>query len=414
MDNGLRILTEHMPHTRSVSVAIFLGAGSRYESDREAGASHFIEHLLFKGTRRRPSAQYICEAIEGVGGVLNGGTDKEMTVYWCKVPSQHFGLALDVLSDMVLESRFDHGEMDKERQVIIEEINMSLDSPQSLVGMLIDEVVWPGQPLGRDVAGDKATVSSIGRDHLLEFMAQLYRPSNVVVSVAGNIAHQEAVDSIGRAMELWQGGPIRSWFPANDGQEVPRLKVEARPIEQTHLCLALRGLPYLHPDRFCLDLLNVVLGEGMSSRLFMEIRERRGLAYDIRSYVDHFMDSGVLGIYAGVDPSRAALTLEAILGELRRLTETIPQSELIKAREFSKGHLQLAMEDSRNVVRWMGVQELLLGRVLTVDDVISIVSNITAEDLKRVARELFRSDRLSLAAVGPATDADRLRELLRL
>lgn len=414
LDNGLRILTETMPHTRSVSVAIFLGAGSRYESEQESGAAHFIEHMLFKGTRGRPNAQEVCQPIEAVGGVLNGGTDKELTIYWSKVASQHFDLALDVLADMVLESKFDPAEMDKERQVIIEEINMSLDSPQSQVGLLIDEVVWPNQPLGWDVAGNKATVSQMSRDNLLDFMGQMYRPRNALVSVAGNIDHEQAVRSIARGLGRWQDAPVRSWSPAKEAQRSPRVKVAARPAEQAHLCLALRGVSYMHPDRFAHDLLNVVLGEGMTSRLFLEIRERRGLVYDIHSYVDHFMDSGVLSIYAGVDPARAELTLEAVLEELKKLKNGVPQPELVKAREFSKGRLQLAMEDSRSVVRWLGAQELLLGRVLTLDEVVAIIDRITAEDLARAASELVRPDRLNMAVVGPGAKSGQFKKLLHL
>ena len=403
-----------MPHTRSVCISIFVGAGSRYERAEEAGTSHFIEHLCFKGTDKRATAKEISEAIDGVGGMLNGGTDKELTVYWCKVARPHFRLALDVLVDMLRNSRFDGQSMEKERRVIIEELNMSMDSPTQRVNLLIDEVLWPDQPMGRDVAGSKETVSAISRQTLLNYRAHQYVASNAVISVAGDIGHEEVLDSVISAFDDWHQGVPRSWFSAQDSQEMPRFCLEHRDTEQAHLCLALRGLSYLHPDRFNLDLLNVILGEGMSSRLFLEIRERQGLAYDIHSYVDHLLDSGAVTIYAGVDLERIDSAIEAILAELCRLKDEVPESELTKAKELAKGRLMLRMEDTRSVSGWMGGQELLTGRILTVDEVVSIIDAITIPDLGRVARELFTTDKLNLAIVGPFPDGERFQCLLQL
>jgi len=348
-------------------------------------------------------------------GVLNGGTDKELTVYWVKVARPHYPVALDLLVDMLRHSKFDPVEMENERKVIIEELNMSMDSPQSRVDTIIDEVVWPNQALGRDVAGSKDTVSAIDRQMILGHMSRLYLPGNSVISVAGDISHDEVVDSIAKAFGDWPKGVAGDWSPAEDSQDAPRLKVERRKTEQVHLCLAVRGLSNMHPDRFMLDLLNVVLGEGMSSRLFLEIRERKGLAYDIHSHVSYFRDSGSLAIYAGVDPKKLELTIEAVLGELMRLRdEQIPEAEVVKAKEMGKGRLMLRMEDTRSVSGWMGGQELLTGRILTVDEVVSIVDAITASDMQRVARELFLSGKTNLALVGPARNKSRLEKLLKL
>jgi predicted Zn-dependent peptidase len=414
LENGLRVVTSSMPHTRSVCISIFIGAGSRYERVEEAGTSHFIEHLCFKGTDRRATAKEISEAIEGVGGMLNGGTDKELTVYWCKVARPHFSFALDVLMDMLRNSRFDAQSMDKERQVIIEELNMSMDSPPQRVNLLIDEVLWPDQPLGRDVAGSKETVTAISRQALLKYLAHQYVPNNVVVSVAGDISHEEVLASLTSAFGDWHQGVTQPWFSAQDSQETPRFRLERRDTEQAHLCIALRGLSYLHPDRFNLDLLNVILGEGMSSRLFLEIRERQGLAYDIHSYVDHFLDSGAVTIYAGVDLKRIDSAIEAILAELRRLKDEVPETELTKVKELAKGRLMLRMEDTRSVSGWMGGQELLTGRILTVDEVVSIIDAITVPDLGQVAQELFTTEKLNMAIVGPFPSADRFQHLLQL
>jgi predicted Zn-dependent peptidase len=414
LDNGLRIITGSMPHTHSVCIAIFIGAGSRYERAEEAGISHFIEHLCFKGTERRASSKEISETIEGVGGMLNGGTDKEFTIYWCKVARPHFMLALDLMVDMLRHSRFDTQDMERERQIIIEELNESMDSPHHRVNMLIDEVVWPDQPLGRDVVGSKESVNGLSREMLLDYLGRQYLPSNTVVSVAGDIGHEEVLSNISDAFGDWHRGSPQPPYPAEDSQEEPRLRIEQRDTEQAHLCLAIRGLPILHPDRFNLDLLNVILGEGMSSRLFLEIRERRGLAYDIYSYVDHFLDSGAITIYAGVDPKYIDTAIEWILRELHLLKEDISEAELAKARELAKGRLLLRMEDTRSVAGWMGGQELLTGGIRTVDEVVSIIDAITAQDLKRVAGQLLVTEKLNLAIVGPIAGEDRLFRSLRL
>lgn len=414
LENGLRVVTASMPHTRAVCITIFLGAGSRYEGVEEAGLSHFIEHLCFKGTERRATSKEISEAIEGVGGMLNGGTDKEFTIYWCKVARPHFPLALDLMVDMLRNSRFAAGDMERERQIIIEELNESMDSPHHRVNLLIDEVVWPDQPLGRDVAGSKESVKGLSRGMLLECLSRQYVPNNTVVSVAGDIGHDEVLSSISEVLSDWAQGSPQPPYPAEDNQEEPRLRIERRDTEQAHLCLAIRGLSILHPDRFNLDLLNVVLGEGMSSRLFLEIREKRGLAYDIHSYVDHFLDSGAVTIYAGVDPKHIDTATEYILNELCLLKENISEAELSKAKEMAKGRLLLRMEDTRSVAGWMGGQELLTGGIRTVDEVVSIIDAITLQDLKRVADQLFLTEKLNLAIVGPIAGDDRLFRSLRL
>ncbi|MCK4963628.1 MAG: insulinase family protein, partial [Dehalococcoidia bacterium] len=371
LDNRLRVITGAMPHTRAVCINIFIGAGSRYEREEEAGTSHFIEHLCFKGTQRHATAKEIAEAIEGVGGLLNGGTDKEFTVYWCKVARTHFPLALDLTVDILRNSRFDAQDMERERSVIIEELGESMDSPQHRVSLLIDEVVWPAQPLGRDIAGSKETVSALSREMLLGYLGRQYVPNNTVVSVAGDISHEEVLSRMSEVLDEWAVATLRPPSPAEDRQEEPRLRIERRDTEQAHLCLAVRGISIAHPDRFNLDILNVILGEGMSSRLYLEIRERRGLAYDIHSYVDHFLDSGAVTIYAGVDPKRVTDTIAVILEELARLKDEVPARELTKAKELTKGRLLLRMEDTRSVAGWMGGQELLTGQVRTVDEVAS-------------------------------------------
>ena len=414
LDNGLRVITSTMEHTRSVSIGFFIGAGSRYEKGEEAGISHFIEHLCFKGTQRRATGREVSEVIEGVGGILNGGTDKELTVYWCKISQLHFLSALDVLMDMLCHSRFDHQDIEKERQIISEEIDMVLDLPPHRVGLLIDEVLWPNQPLGRDVAGTKATVSGITSQGMLNYLAHQYIPSNIVVSVAGGVTHDEVLHELKEDFDCRQKGTSQAWYPAQDEQHAPQFCIETRDTEQAHLCLALRGLSLSHPDRFVIDLLSVILGEGMSSRLFTEVREKLGLAYAISSTTDHLLDTGSLSIYAGVNPKNLTTAIRAILEELHKLKEEIPEDELSKAKELSKGRLLLRMEDTRSVISWQGIQELLLGNILSVDEVISMIDSIQADDLLRVAQKLLVSEGLNLAVVGPADDKQHLEELLHL
>ncbi|MGD9118021.1 MAG: pitrilysin family protein [Dehalococcoidia bacterium] len=404
LNNGLRVITETMPQTRSVSICIFIGVGSRYESEAQAGVSHFIEHLCFRGTPKRTSARQISEAIEGVGGIINAGTDKELTVYWCKVAQPHLTLALDVLADILRNSRFDPADIERERQVITEEINMSLDSPAQLVNMLIDELLWPQHPLGRDIAGSKESVAAISRETIVDYLGQKYLPANTVVSIAGAGEHQEMVAAVEKALDGWKETKPNPSYSLYKERGFSPLRIETKETEQAHLCLALSGLPLLHPKRFSLDLLNVILGEGMSSRLFTEIRDKMGLAYNIHSYAEHFADTGSITVYAGVEPKNLQLAVKAIMEQLAHLKEPVPRAELTKAKELSKGRLLLRMEDSRAVAGWMGGQEILTRRVLSVDEVIAIVDAITAEEIQQLARELLVSEKVRLAVVGPVAD----------
>jgi len=414
LNNGLRVITANMPHTRSVSICIFIGVGSRYETEPEAGVSHFIEHLCFKGTKKRSTSREISEAIEGVGGIINGGTDKELTLYWCKVAQTHFPLALDVLADILLHSRFDLKDIESERRVIIEEINMEMDSPIHLVDLLIDELLWPAHPLGRDIAGSKQSVAAITRQAMLDYLAHQYLPGNTVVAIAGAIKHQEIVAAVSQALGSWANLKPRPTYTPYKEQKIPRLHIKKKDTEQAHLCLGLSGLSLLHPKRFTLDLLNVILGEGMSSRLFTEIRDRLGLAYSIHSFVDHFLDTGSIIVYAGVEPKNLQVAITAILEQLSQLKEIVPEAELSKAKELSKGRLLLRMEDSRSVAGWAGGQEVLLGQTLSVDQVTAIINGITAEELRQLAQELLVANELRLAVVGPVAKDEPLDELLKL
>ncbi|MFH1169127.1 MAG: pitrilysin family protein [Chloroflexota bacterium] len=414
LGNGLRLLTVSMPYTKSVSIGFFIGAGSRYETDAQAGISHFIEHLCFRGTERRPIARDISTAIEGVGGILNGGTDKELTIYWCKVARPHLNTALDVLADMVLNSRFDPEDVEKERQVIIEEINMCHDSPSQRVAMLIDGLLWAGHPLGRDVAGSRESVAAITREMMLDYLSVHYQPGKTVLAIAGDVRHEDMVAAAEGVTDGWSQRQAAPQYPPYREQPGQRLLIEHRDTDQVQLCLALPGLPLLHPRRFALDLLNVVLGEGMSSRLFAEVRDKLGLVYSVSSYADHFLDTGSMTVSAGVETKNLKAAIRAILAELAKLKEPIPEAELVKAKELSKGRLLLRMEDSRNMAAWVGVQAILAGQVLSVDQVIAVIDAISSDELERLAGELLVAKGLRLAVVGPVPPDEPLEELLRL
>ncbi|MSQ61146.1 MAG: insulinase family protein [Dehalococcoidia bacterium] len=415
LPNGLRVITSSMPHTRSVTVNIYVGAGSRYESAPEAGVSHFVEHMCFKGTAKRPTPDAISEAIDGVGGILNAATDRELTVYYIKVARPHFLLAVDVLADLLRSPIFDAAEMERERGVILEELATVADSPAQQAEVLLDQLMWPDQPLGWDVAGTPESVRALPRERLCAYVAQQYVPANVVVSVAGAVDHSEVVAAITVALGDWTGGKAGTWSPARlENSHAPHVGLVSRRSEQAHLELAVPGLHSEHPDRQALAVLSTVLGEGMSSRLFMEVRERRGLAYDVHAYVSHFRDAGAFTVYAGVDPKRVDEALGAVTEQLALVREKgIEQRELIKARELMKGRLLLRMEDTRGVSGWFGAQEMLLSRIRTVDDVVAEVDAVDAAAVHRVARTLLRPEEYHLAIVGPYRSTTRFERALR-
>lgn len=415
LDNGLRILSSPMPGTRSVSVSVYVGAGSRYETDAEAGISHLLEHLVFKGTEKRPEPQEISELIEGVGGVLNAATDRELTVYYAKVARPHFERAADVLTDMMRHPKIAAEEIEKERKVVIEELASIEDSPAQLVDVLLDATMWPDQPLGRDVAGTEASVNAITRESTLSYMGRQYVPNNIVVAVAGAIDHDEVVQFVDGALGTWKGGEPSTWFPATNGQTAPRVAVQYKRTEQAHIEIAVHALSNQDPDRFALDMISVILGEGMSSRLFMELRERRALCYDVHSYASHYLDTGAFAVYAGVDPAKAVEATQALVEELSKIrADGVTEEELLKAKELSKGRLLLRMEDTRNVSGWLGGQEMLNGSVKSPDEIVALFEAVTLDDVKRVAKRLLDETKLTMAIVGPFKSDRRFAPLLKL
>ncbi|MBM3942545.1 MAG: insulinase family protein [SAR202 cluster bacterium] len=413
LDNQLRVLTASMPHTTSVSVVVSVGAGSRYESPELAGVSHFLEHLPFKGTQRWPTAREVSEAIEGVGGVMNASTDREMTVFWCKVARPHFRQALDVVMDLVLHPLLDPVEVEKEREVVQEELRMTNDYPSNRADLLIDEALWPEQAMGRDVGGTPESVGAIPLNNIRAYLERQYRPNNAVVSVAGNVTHDEVVALVSEATHHWTPQEPLPWEPVALGSVEPVVLVEQRRSDQAHVCVGLPGLSLTDPDRYAFAMMNVVLGDGMSSRLFLNLREKQSLAYDVHSSVQNFRDCGSLTVYCGVEPKKTREAVQGVVRELNAMREQVPDKELAKAKEYTKGRLLLRLEDSRAVAAWLGSQELLLGEVETLDRVVAGIDSVTQEDVARVAQRLVKEDDLRLAVVGPHRSSQSLRKLLR-
>ena len=413
LDNKLRVLTSTMAHTQSVSMVICVGAGSRYESDELAGVSHFIEHLPFKGTESWPTARAVSEAIEGVGGVMNASTDREMTVFWCKVALLHYKTAFAVLMDMVLHSRLDPEDVEKECEVIQEELRMTYDRPSYRVDLLIDEAMWPDQAMGRDVGGTPETVAEIKQKDIREYMHQQYNPANTVVAVAGNVTHEEVVDMLAETTRNWKPLESLDWEPATDNVDGPLVKVERRHSDQTHLCLGVPGLSLTHPDRYAFNLMNTILGDGMSSRLFLNLREEQGLAYDVHSSSSNYRDTGALVVYCGVEPSKTNDAVKTIVKEFQGMHQAPSEQELNKAREYTKGGLLLRMEDTRAVASWLGAQELLQDSVRTPQEVVESLDAVTPADIARVAEKFLNDEKMRLAVVGPRGGVKALTGMLR-
>ncbi len=412
LPNGLRIVSASLPHAYSVAISIYVGAGSRYERDEEAGISHFLEHLCFKGTEAHPTPRHVAEVVDAVGGDINGGTDRELTVFYARVTQEDFPQALDLLLELISRPLLDPQEVERERQVVLEELAAIEDSPSQLVEVLVDGALWPGNPLGRDVAGTRQSVQAITREQALAYLQRQYVPNNVVIAVAGPPDHQRVVDAVWQRVGRWPAGSPHPWIPVGDGTG-PRVVLRHKDTEQAHLAVAVRGLSLLHPDRYVVSLLSLILGEGMSSRLFMELRERRGLVYEVNSYVHHFLDTGALTIYAGTEPQKAPAVVSIVAQELARLRQDgVREEELARARKLAKARLLLRLEDTRSLAGWMGGQELLLGKVRTPQEVLQDIERVTPEDVKRVAQELLRPEAVHLAVVGPLHSEEALATAL--
>ena len=414
LPDGPRVISARLPGSRSVSIAAYVLAGSRLESDGQAGVAHFMEHITFKGTAAYPTTRAISEAIEGVGGSFNAATDRESTVYWVRVPAREAARAADVIAELIVRPRLEDAEIDHERSVIVEEIRSYLDDPSEYAQILIQQAMFGDGALGREICGDEEGILALPRETIRAFWSATYRPSNVVVAIAGDLDHATALDLV--APTFGTGNGIAPTF-----ETAPKLPAGPtylrgdRDTAQAHICLAVPAYRRDHPDSWAVGVLNGLLGEGMSSRLFLAVREELGLAYDVGSGITEYADSGALGVYAGVDPDRLEPALDAILAELARLRdEPVPPEELAKAKAYLSGGLELRMDDTRHLASWIGGQEALHDRVLTLDEALEAIAAVSADDIRRVAGELFRDDVLRMAVVAPRGHGIGLDRALRL
>jgi predicted Zn-dependent peptidase len=408
------MLAAPMRERASVSLAFMFGTGSRVETAEECGLAHFIEHMVFKGGRSHPTARSISEAVEGVGGTINASTDREATIFWAKVPADRVGVAVDVLSDMLFSPRFAEDDVVRERQVVIEELRMYEDSPQDHVHTLFDAIMWPDHPLGWDVAGTEATVQSFAAADCRRHLLRHYRGDNLVVSAAG------ALDADGMAELV--SGVLRQWAPhaAQPAEPLPAeplagsaVSVLERRAGQANIVLGARAPSYRDERRFVADILNVVLGEGMSSRLFLELREERALAYDVHSFLTRVADGGTLAISLGCEPKRALEAMRAAIDELERLAkEPVPQAELERAKEYARGRLSVQLESTSALCNHLGQQELLTGEILLADDIAERLLEVDAGAVRSLAAEILGGG-LRAAVIGPFRKPDRFLELLR-
>jgi predicted Zn-dependent peptidase len=415
LSNGVTLVVTPIDHVHSVSVIYYIRVGSRYESDAQAGMSHLIEHMLFKGTERYPTARGLSEAVENLGGDFNGGTGKEITDYSIKINSDYLESAINVLTDLIRAPRFDAAELEKERRVIIEELNMYKDTPQEWVQIVLDDLLFTGTPLGREVAGTRESVSTITRADMQAFFNQYYVPANLTISVAGRVQPSQVLSLVRDYLGDWKSQSVPSWTPCPIHTGGPHVVIAQRDTEQTNLCLAFPALGHNDPDRDPLGLLNAILGEGMSSRLFQSIREEQGLAYDVSSSTSSFYETGVFEVAVGCDPDRIDAVIASVLNELRRLRdEPVTDAELQRIKDYWRGRFVIGLEDTYSVASWQGIQQVLNGEILSIDEFLARIDAVTPADIQRVARRVFKRDTLCLAAIGPLPPAEHFKSLLRL
>ena len=403
-----------MPAVRSVSMGLYIKVGSRYEEASEAGVSHFIEHMLFKGCQDWPTALDIAKEVEGRGGYLNASTSHEFTTYWVKIGARHWRRGLHLLANMVQKPLPRPEEIELERGVILDEIYMYRDVPEDLVSQLSSQALWGDNPLGREIAGEIETVSALTPQVLRDFHARAYRPAGAVLTIAGAIDVAEVQDVAGAHFGGWRAqGDAPALKPAPELAAHPRHRIAIRPSEQAHLQLAVPGLSRRHPDRYALSLLNTILGDGMTSRLWQRLREERGLAYSIGSYISMFNDSGVMGVYGGCDAKRLFETLIETMSVWSDLQQTfVPAPELQRFKEYIKGRMELSSEDSSSVAAWWGRQVAVEIEPLSLDQVLDRLEAVTVEDIQRLAQAVWRPQHLTLAYVGPLDSEEKLVDWL--
>jgi predicted Zn-dependent peptidase len=404
LSNGIRVVSETLPKSRSVSIGVWVKVGSRHESPEIGGISHFIEHLFFKGTKKR-SAKDIAIEMDSIGGEMNAFTSQETTTYYAKVVDEHLPKAIDILSDILLGSKFDPAEMEKERKVILEEIKGVEDTPDDYIHELFTNAVWTDNSLGRPILGTKDTIKALKHEDIIRYIDSYYCPKEIVISVAGNFEHARLVELLNASFGTLSrtGIPKQEVVPAF----TQALFVKRKQLEQVQLCIGCKGLQYTHEDRFVISALNTVLGNSMSSRLFQEVREQNALAYSIYSYVSSYRDAGLLTVYAGTDPANALEAARLVIKEFKKIKEEgITPAEELRVKNQVKGSLVLSLESSNSHMSRLARQEIYYGKYLSVDDIIKGVEKVSREQVQRLAQQLFVKEHISLAILGPLSRAE--------
>lgn len=417
LPNGLRVITIPMPSLESATVLVMVGAGSRYETRETSGISHFLEHMAFKGTEKRPSAIEISSIIDGMGGEFNAFTGKEYTGFYIKSAKARVETSFDILSDMLTHSKFDPAEIQKERGVITEEINLYEDMPARKIGDIYERLLYGDTPMGWDIAGEKEVIQKIQREDFIKYMGRLYSADNITVVVAGGIKENEAAALTDKYFSGMKRFEIDRPLAVKDAQEKPAVFIRQKATEQVHVALGVRTISLNSEKRYPLTVLSAILGGGMSSRLFHEVREKRGLAYYVRSSSDEYTDAGTLVSTAGVDPKRAAEAIEVMVAEYAKVATgkmDLKAEELRKAKEFLKGHLVLDLEDSKSVAVYYASQEILEEKIENPDEVLGKIDAITKDEVEAVGKEFFKEEGLNLAVIGKEVDGQVLEKLLKL
>ena len=412
LDNGLRILTERMTHVRSISIGVWLTRGSRHETAERGGIAHFVEHMLFKGTATR-SAEDIAQAIDSIGGQLDAFTAKEYASYYIKVLDEHLPLALDVLSDIVLNPAFSPDDVEREKKVVVEEIKMVEDTPDDLVHELFTQAFWENHPLGRPILGTRETVESLDATLLRDYFTNAYTPANLIVSAVGNLEHEQ----VRRLVEEKFGGLKSVGRPSGEEapQVVPKILIRNKELEQSHLCLGTSSYPQNHDDRYSSYVLNTLLGGSMSSRLFQNVREKRGLAYAVFSGLSAYRDAGSFTIYAGCSNEAVGEVLDLVVEELRGVRQTpVPEAELRRAKDHLKGSLMLSLENTASRMSHLARQEIYFDRQFGLDETLEGIERVTPADVQRVAGDLFREGALAATVLGNVNGLQIHRERLEL
>ncbi|MBI4709197.1 MAG: insulinase family protein [Candidatus Portnoybacteria bacterium] len=416
LPNGLRIITAPIEGSKSVTVLVLVGTGSKYETKENNGLSHFLEHMFFKGTKKRPTTLEISSDLDAVGGSYNAFTSKEMTGYWAKVDASHFDLALDWVSDIFLNSKLEEEEIEREKGVILEEVNMYLDTPMTDIWHIWEKLLYGDQPAGWLTLGEREIIKSMRREQFLQYLKNQYVAKNTMVVVAGSEKIiQNSKSKIQNCFKDIRKGSFKNKQKAVEKQKTPQVLIRFKETDQTHLVLGGRSYDIFHRDRFAAALLNTILGGYMSSRLWIEIRERRGLAYYVRSINETYTDTGYLVANAGLDISRIDEAIKVILGEFKKIKEEkVPDKELKKAKDHIRGATLLALESSDEMASYLGMQEVIKKQILTPEQFFSKIEKVTPNDLQRVAKEIFRPEKLNLALIGPFKDKQKFERLIKI